>query len=156
MNRIAWLSVLGAAMVCTGCEEKSGTPEGATGAGARSALAGAAQKAAGAVEGAKDKAAEAFTKLRGDAVAAIEPRMADAREQVSKLKSRVADLPAAVKPTVESGLKEIEKQLGTAEEQFGKLKTAGADAWESISKDLGDTIDKLVSSIRDLSAKMPG
>ena len=103
------------------------------------ALAGAAQKAAGAVEGAKDKAAEAFTKLRGDAVAALEPRMADAREQVSKLKGKVADLPAAVRPTVESGLKEIEKQLGAADEQFGKLKAAGADTWESLSKDLSGT-----------------
>lgn len=156
MNRVVWLLVLNASVVCAGCEEKSGTPEGGTGSGAGGSLAGAAEKAADAVEGAKDKAAEAFTKLRNEAVAALEPRMVDAREQVSRLKTKVAELPAAVKPTVESGLKEIEKQLGAAEEQFGRLKTAGADAWESISRELGGTIDKLISSIRDLSARMPG
>lgn len=155
MNRIAWLSVLGAAMVCAGCEEKSNTPPKVpTGSGG--APSGLAEKAAGAIEGAKERAEEAFTKLRNDAVAALEPRMAEARTQVSKLKEKVAGLPAAVKPTVESGMKEVEKQLGAAEEQFDKLKAAGAEAWESISRDLGVTIDRLTASIKDLSGKMPG
>lgn len=158
MNRMVWLSLAGASLLCAGCEEKSPAPGtgGSSGSGAASGLAGAADKVGGAVESAKEQAAEAFTKLRDNAVAALEPRLADAKQQVGKLKEKVAALPAAVKPTVESGLQEVEKQLGAADEQFGKLKTAGADTWESISKDLGGTLDKLMSSIKDLSGKMPG
>lgn len=158
MNRMVWLSLAGAALMCGGCEEKSPAPGagGSTGSGAASGLAGAADKVGSAVESAKEQAAEAFTKLRDNAVAALEPRLADAKKQVSGLKEKVAGLPAAVKPTVESGLKEVEKQMTAAEEQFGKLKTAGADTWESLSKDLSGTLDKLMTSIKDLTGKLPG
>jgi hypothetical protein len=50
---------------------------------------------------------------------------------------------------------EVEKQLDAAGDQFSKLKDAGADTWQSISTELGGTLDKLGTAITDLTKKFP-
>jgi gas vesicle protein len=148
MNMIAALT--GAALLLAACEKK---PEGAPAAG--TGTGGSGTGLGDTLTAAKDAAASGFAKLRDDAVAALEPRLESAKAEVTKLKDKVAALPATIKPTVESSMTEVEKQLGNAGDQLGKLKTATADTWQSISSELGATLDKLGASIKDLASQFP-
>lgn len=139
--------LVGTLLALAGCDKKAET--GAAGAGDSTG------GMSGALDAAKDATADTFVKLRDQAVATLEPQFEAAKEQVTKLKDKVAGLPAAVKPTVESGLTEVEKQLDAAGSQLTKLKDAGADTWKSISTELGSTLDRLGTAIKDLTGKLP-
>lgn len=135
-----------AILLVGGCDTKQ---EGAGGA------AGTGSGMGNALDAAKTAASDTFTKLRDQAVATLEPKLEAAKAEVAKLKEKVAGLPDAVKPTVTSGMAEVEKQLGAAGEQLTKLKEAGADTWQSISTELGTAMDKLGTAIKDLTGKFP-
>jgi len=145
------LIVVGCVLSLAACEKRAETGNGA-GAGTAS---GTASGLGDAMNSAKDMASDTFTKLRDQAVATLEPRLEAAKTQVASLKDKVATLPEAIKPTVSSGVAEVEKQLDAAGTQFSNLKSAGADTWQSISTELGSTLDKLGTAIKDLTAKFP-
>lgn len=138
--RMILTTVIAGVLLCAGgCDKKQ---EDASGVG-------------NALDAAKDAASDTFTKLRDQAVAAIEPRLEEARGQIATLKEKLAGVPDAVKPTLESGMAEVDKQLSAAGEQLTKLKDAGADTWQSISTELGAAVDKLGAAIKDLTGKFP-
>ncbi len=131
------------------CEKKSETAAAGSGTKPPAGMAGA-------IDAAKSAAGDTFVKLRDQAVASLEPRLESAKAEVAKLKAKATTLPDALKTTFASGMAEAEKQIGAAGDQLTKLKTAGADTWQAISTDLGETMDKLGSTIKELAGKFPG
>jgi len=104
---------------------------------------------------AKGTVSDAFSNMRDQAVAAMEPRLADAKAQVAKFRDKLAALPETARPTVDSAIAEVEKQMTAVGEQLTKLKAAGSDSWQSISTELGAAMDKVGTAIKDLAAKFP-
>ena len=147
MKHTLSIVLVGSLLLLGGCDKKAENA-GTTGTGAAGGMGNA-------LDAAKTAATDTFTKLRDQAVATLEPKLESAKAEVTKLKDKVAGLPDAVKPTVTSGMAEVEKQLGAAGEQLTKLKSAGADTWQSISTELGAAMDKLGTAIKDLSGKFP-
>ncbi len=156
----ALVVLIGTASLLAACDTKSEesvpAPTGTNGApSATTPAPSTTGGVTGALEGMQTTATDTFVKLRDQAVATLEPRLEQAKAQFETYKGKITSLPEMIRPTVESTMTELDKQFNAAGEQLTRLKSATADNWQSISTELGATLDKITTSIKDLSARFP-
>lgn len=135
----------------SGCDEKSAEAAKSKVTSAAQAATDAAGKAAGDV---KDKVAAGVDAAKQKIVEGAEAALAGAKTKVDELAAKFESLPAAIKPTLQSGVEGIKTQYANLETMVKELKDGSGDL-SGLQTKFTDALGKLNTGISELTSKWP-
>lgn len=135
----------------SGCDEKSAEAAKSKVTSAAQAATDVAGKAAGEV---KDKVAAGVDAAKQKIVEGAEAALAGAKTKVDELATKFEGLPAAIKPTLQSGVEGIKTQYANLETMVKELK-AGTGDLAGLQTKFTDALGKLNTGISELTSKWP-
>lgn len=139
------------ASTLVGCDEKSADAAKKSVTDAAASAADAASKTAGEV---KDKVAAGVDAAKQKIVEGAESALAGAKTKVDELVTKFEGLPAAVKPTLQSGVEGIKSQYANLEGMVKELKGGTGDL-SGLQTKFTDALGKLNTGISELMSKWP-
>lgn len=139
------------ASTLVGCDEKSAEAAKSKVSDAAKAATDAASKTAGDV---KEKAAAAVDAAKQKIVEGAESALAGAKTKVDELVTKFDGLPAAIKPTLQSGVDGVKTQFSSLQTMVSDLK-AGTGDLSGLQTKFTDALGKLNTGISELMAKFP-
>lgn len=139
------------ASTLVGCDEKSAEAAKSKVSDAAKAATDAATKTAGDV---KEKAVAAVDAAKQKIVEGAESALSGAKTKVDELVTKFEGLPAAVKPTLQSGVDGIKTQYASLEGMVKDLK-AGTGDLSGLQTKFTDALGKLNTGISELMSKWP-
>lgn len=139
------------ASTLVGCDEKSAEAAKKSVTDAAASAADAASKTAGEM---KEKAAAVVDEAKKKIVEGAESALAGAKTKVDELVTKFDGLPAAVKPTLQSGVEGIKTQYASLEGMVKDLK-AGTGDLSGLQTKFTDALGKLNTGISELMSRWP-